>query len=209
MYTYKYVYICIYSICLQDLYRPRARPAKHHVELRLTRPPRVATVLGPGVQGEAVCIHINMYIYAYMYIYKQNIYIYIYIHIHRYIYIHIYIYIYVYGRRMWQRCWDQECKVRVCICIHIYIYICIYVIYKQNLNRARARLAEHHVELWPLQDIRSFIRGFCTNQYYFEHYTPHASPPFVVCNRYCPVYGSHPAPLYCHSTYHIGNSNIV
>jgi len=136
-------------------YRARARPAKHHAEFRLTRPARVATVLGPGVQGEAVYTH-HMYIYACIgsisgarTASKTSCWVSTYsasasgngagtvsarwscMYTYKYVYICIYrIYI---GRahgqqdimlsfdllchRVWQRCWDQECKVGM------YVYI--------------------------------------------------------------------------------------
>jgi len=65
--------------------------------------------------------------------------------------------------------------------------------------------------LWPLQDIRFFIRGLCTSQYSSCRSTPPLFPPPPVefCNQYCAIYGFPPAPLFCYSTHMIGTSNIV
>jgi len=65
--------------------------------------------------------------------------------------------------------------------------------------------------IWPLPDIRLFIRGLCSSQFYSRHstYPLLHPPPFVFCNQYCAVYGFPPPPLFCHSTYNIGHSNIV
>ena len=64
---------------------------------------------------------------------------------------------------------------------------------------------------WPVQDVRLFIRGLCTSQYYCWHLTPSLSQllPVVFRTQYCAIYGFPPATLCCHSTYNIGHGNIV
>ena len=80
-----------------------------------------------------------------------------------------------------------------------------------SANPARPATKAERAEDWSLQDIRLCIRGLCTSQYYSWHATPALvkPPPVVFCNQYCAVYGFPPPSLFCHSTYNIGNSNIV
>ena len=86
----------------------------------------------------------------------------------------------------------------------------IYRVHLQPLHRDVRGHDRHPAVCWPLQNIRLYIRGLCTSQYYSWHATPPLlQPPVVFCNQYCAVYGFPPPPLFCHSTYNIDSSNIV
>jgi len=64
---------------------------------------------------------------------------------------------------------------------------------------------------WPSQDIRLFIRGFCTSQYNSWHSTtPLLQPSTLYFAISIAQYMVFPlASFVCHSTYNIGNGDIV
>jgi len=63
---------------------------------------------------------------------------------------------------------------------------------------------------WPLQEIRLFIRGLCTSQYFLGiQHLLHCTPLLCFAINIALYIGSPTVTLCCHSTYTIGNSNIV
>ena len=65
--------------------------------------------------------------------------------------------------------------------------------------------------LWPLHDIRLYVPGLCTSQFYYWHdipplfHTPVFRPHTIACNVWFPL----DAPLVCQAPYSIGNGNLV